>query len=50
MSVLEACLEWVRTLDLAWLFLVILPVVILVVGLWSRGLNRLESGERETED
>ncbi len=31
--------EWFRSLDAAWLFLLIMAVVIAVVGFWSRSLR-----------
>ena len=31
-------IEWIRSLDTAWLFLLILAVVVVVFGLWSRSL------------
>lgn len=44
----DAWAEWIRSLDAAWLFLLILAFVIAVVGFWSRSLRpdkRRESGE-----
>jgi hypothetical protein len=35
----EAWVAWIRSLDTAWLFLLILLFVVAVVGLWSRSLN-----------
>lgn len=34
-----AWIQWIRSLDTVWLFLVILPIVVVVVGLWSRSLK-----------
>lgn len=36
---LEAWVEWIRSLDTGWLFLLILVFVVAVVGLWSRSLK-----------
>ena len=36
---LEAWARWLRSLDPAWMFLVILLIVVAVVGLWSRSLK-----------
>jgi hypothetical protein len=35
----EAWAQWLRSLDPAWMFLVILLIVVAVVGLWSRSLK-----------
>ena len=35
----EAWASWLRSLDPAWMFLLILLIVVAVVGLWSRGLK-----------
>ena len=40
--------EWLRSLNSAWLFLLVLVIVIVVVGFWSRSLgtgNVHKSGE-----
>lgn len=42
-----AWVEWIRSLDIAWLFLLILPFVVLVVGLWSRSLKSGEGKESQ---
>lgn len=34
-----AWVDTLRALDAVWLFLLILPVVVAVVGLWSRSLK-----------
>lgn len=41
----DAWVGWIRSLDVAWLFLLILPLVVVVVALWSRSLK----SDRETE-
>ncbi len=41
----NAWAEWIRSLDAAWLFLLIMAFVIVVVGLWSRSLRTDKSGE-----
>ena len=46
---LEAWVEWIHSLDSAWLFLVILAFVLAAVGLWSRSL-RLDSPGDSEED
>ena len=40
--------EWIRSLDTAWLFVLILALVIAVVGFWSRSLR--PNTIRESED
>ena len=45
----DAWAEWIRSLDAAWLFLLILAFVIAVVGLWSRSL-RLDKTRESKED
>ncbi len=35
----SAWVEWIRSLDHAWLFVLILAFVIVVVRWWSRGLK-----------
>ena len=39
MAEFEAWARWLRSLDPAWMFLVILLIVVAVVGLWSRSLK-----------
>jgi hypothetical protein len=41
----DAWAEWFRSLDGAWLFLLILAFVIVVVWLWSGSLRPDKSGE-----
>lgn len=41
-----AWVGWIRSLDVAWLFLLILPLVVVVVALWSRSLK--SDREKET--
>jgi hypothetical protein len=36
---LEAWAGWLRSFDSAWLFLLILVVVVAAVGLWSKSLR-----------
>jgi hypothetical protein len=43
----DAWAEWIRSLDAAWLFLLILASVIAVVGLWSRTLRLNKTGDSE---
>jgi len=45
----DAWAEWIRSLDAAWLFLLILASVIAVVGFWSRSL-RLDKTRHSEED
>lgn len=42
----DAWIGWMQSLDVAWLFLLILPLVVVVVALWSRSLK--SDRERET--
>ena len=44
----DAWAEWIRSLDAAWLFLLILALVIGVVRFWSRSLR--PDKIRELED
>jgi hypothetical protein len=46
----EAWVEWIRSLDAAWLFLLILPLVVVVVGLWSTSLKSDKSSESQYDD
>ena len=39
MAEFEAWARWLRSLDPAWMFLVVLLIVVAVVGLWSRSLK-----------
>ncbi len=41
--------EWLRSLDAAWLFLLILALVIAVVGLWSKSLRPDKTRESAEE-
>ena len=45
----DVWVEWVRSLDGAWLFLLILAFVIGVVGFWSRSLRMPVSRHSENE-
>lgn len=45
----DAWAEWIRSLDGAWLFLMILGFVIVVVGLWSRSLKPDKGKESHSE-
>ncbi len=45
----DAWVGWIRSLNDAWLFLVILAFVVSVVGLWSRSLRLDKTGESEED-
>ena len=45
----DAWAEWIRSMDAAWMFLVILLLVIAVVGFWSRSLRPDKSRESEED-
>ena len=45
----DAWAEWFRSVDTAWLFLLILASVIAVVGFWSRSL-RMHKTKHSEED
>ncbi len=41
----DAFFVWIRALDTAWFFLLILLLVVAVVGLWSRSLKSEKTRE-----
>jgi hypothetical protein len=41
--------DWFRTLDAAWLFLMILALVVVVVGFWSRSLRSDRSSDADQD-
>ena len=45
----DAWLAWLRSSEAAWLILLILPVVVAVVALWSRSLKPDRTTELEDE-
>ena len=45
----DAWSAWLRSLDAAWLFLVILALVVVVVGLWSRSLKADRTSDSKEE-
>ena len=47
--VFDAWAEWIRSVDAAWLFLLILASVIAVVGFWSRSLRMHKTKHSEDD-
>jgi hypothetical protein len=43
----EGWAEWLRSLDTAWLYLLILAVVVVAFGLWSRGLKSRDPADSQ---
>lgn len=50
MSGFDALTEWVRSLDTAWLFLVILALVVAVIVVWSSSLKPDGTKERKEDE
>ncbi|HKA43215.1 MAG TPA: hypothetical protein VKF40_14600 [Burkholderiales bacterium] len=48
-SEFDVWVDWIRSVDGAWLFLLILAFVIAVVGFWSRSL-RMNAGRHSEKE
>jgi hypothetical protein len=48
--VLDALSAWVRSLDSAWLFLVILALVVAVIVIWSSSLRSDDAKARKEDE
>lgn len=46
----DALVEWVRSLDTAWLFLVILALVVTVIVIWSSSLKSDDAKKRKEDE
>ncbi len=46
----DAWAEWIRSLDTAWLFLLILGLVVAVVVVWSSSIRPLDSKTEDAEE
>jgi hypothetical protein len=46
----DALAAWVRSLDSAWLFLVILALVVAVIVIWSSSLRSDDAKERKEDE
>jgi hypothetical protein len=42
-------IEWIRSVDTAWLFLLILAVVVVAFGLWSKGFTSRDPADSQRE-
>lgn len=47
---IDAWVEWIRSQDTAWLFLLILALVVAVVTVWSSTLRADHTGKRADDD
>lgn len=46
---IDLWIEWIRSVDTAWLFLLILPVVVVAFGWWSKGFKSRDPADPQSD-